>query len=356
MKFYLFILAFCLTSTITYAQFSISTSTNKIETKKIDSIKVSVTPQLNMAVYNNAYDKYLKKIQFKRRNRIIIKNTGLTMTQTAFDNWSAGGTNSFTARAAAYVEHNYNHEHFDVKTVFDGAFGMTHSEEELKKNEDWFNISVTPSYLIDGHWQVTGSLIIKSQFSNSYNYSSENKELVSGFFSPGQIYVSAGITYSSKKKDKFSLFLAPLSGNLLMVISDELAEQKKFGMDEVGRKFKPSFGSFIRVLYNANLYKDMITYNTKLETFWDYNVAPTIWWENKLNFKFTNLLSANLYCQIKYDENVITDRSKEGMNSFWHRLQFNESFGIGLVFNFKSKSPVTDDVSMYVKARETKRK
>lgn len=356
MKKFSLLAFFLLTANFALAQYTQSTSVNKIGTKKIDSIAVDVTPRLNMAVYNSAYDNYLRKLEFKRKNKITIKNTGLTMTQTSFSNWAAGGNNSFSTRAAAYIEHIYTDKKFDVKSVFDAAYGMILTDDIFKKNEDWFNISVTPSYYLSKHWKITGSVILKSQFTNSYNYSSDTKNLISSFFSPGELYLSFGVTYSSKVQDKFSIFLAPISGNLLMVINDELAQQKKFGMDEVGRKFKPSFGSFVRVLYNANIYKTMISYNTKLETFWDYTKNPTIWWENKLNFKFTNLLSANLYFQLKYDESVETPNSLEGHNSFWQTWQINESLGLGLVYNFKSKAPVETDVSQYVKASDVKKR
>lgn len=356
MKKILLTTIFSVLSANCFAQFTQTTTATKIEPTKIDSISVEVTPKLNMAVYNNAYDQYLRKLNFKKRNKIIIKNTGLTLTQTSFDNWAAGGTNSFSMRAAAYIEHNSTYKGFDIKSVFDGAYGTVLSEGILQKNEDWFNISVTPSYSLSKHWKLTASLILKSQFSNSYSGTGDDKTLISGFFSPGQLFVTAGVTYSSKKPDKFSIFLAPISGNLLMVINDELAEQQKFGMDEVGRKYKPSFGSFIRVLYNANIHKDMITYNTKLESFWDYTMSPTLWWENKLNFKFTNLFSANLYIQMKYDESVQTPRSMEGKNSFWQKWQINESLGLGLIYNFKSKAPVEEDVSKYVKASDTRKR
>lgn len=350
------IIIFVASCNFAMAQFSQNTSVNKIETKKVDTITVDVAPKLDMAVYNSAYDKYLRSVQFKKRNKIEIKNTGVTLTQTAFDNWASGGSNSFTTRAAANIKHIYTYYKFDLESIFDGAYGTVLTDGVINKNEDWFNISITPNYVLSPHWKLTGSIILKSQFSHSFSGTGEDKTLSSSFLSPGQLYVTAGVTYNSKIKDKFSIFVAPLSGNLLMVINDDLALEKKFGMDEVGRKFKPSFGVFSRIIFNANLHKDMITYSTKLETFWNYNLAPTFWWENKINFKFTNLFSANLYIQMRYDEEMETPRSLEGKNSFWDKWQINESFGLGLVYNFKSKAPQEEDVSKFVKARDTKKR
>ena len=93
-----------------------------------------------------------------------------------------------------------------------------------------------------------------------------------------------------------------------------------------------------------------------MEVEWDYKITPNIWWENKIVFKITNLLSANLNVLLKYNELEKTEHLEEGKNSFWQRWQVNESFGLGLNFNFTSKEPVENNLDKFVKASVVKKR
>ncbi|MEG0162706.1 MAG: hypothetical protein RR652_02120, partial [Mucinivorans sp.] len=170
-------------------------------------------------------------------------------------------------------------------------------------------------------------------------------------FAPATLNLSAGITYS-QPKSLLEIYFAPISGQLLMVLNKELSDKGGFGV-EAGKRFLPQVGALMRIKYGIAFAKKKIAYSTTLETFWRYDRdTPTLWWENNIAFKFTNLLWANLYVLAIYNDQIKTPRA-ESEGNFW---QIKESFGFGLTFNFNSKvnsGPVKSDIT---KARNKRHK
>ena len=335
-------------------QFTQNSTAIKIN-PRIDTLDVNITPTFSMPIYNSAYEKYLRKELFKKRNKITFKNTGMQFTQTAYSNWAAGGNNSMSVKAGVDFLHNYTKDKLNIKTALTAAYSMIMDDEKIRKSEDWFNVSVTPDWAFSERWKISASLIVKSQFSNTYK-APDDTVLVSGFMAPGNINLNFGLTYAHPKKDYFSIYLSPVGGSLLTVLNDELAEAKSFGLKEAGVKLQPQLVAFMRIIYNENIYKEKILFNTKMEVEWDYKITPTIWWENKFVFKITNLLSANLNVIFKYNETEKTEHKEEGKDNFWQTWQVNESLGLGLNFNFTSKEPVDNNLDKFVKASAVKKR
>ena len=286
--------------------------------------------QLNFTLYSDAYDQYVRRELFRQRNKLKIRS-GLTLSQTMFDNWAAGGNSSFAVRANALVEHTYTNKEFNIKSVFDGAYQFIITEDYARKGEDFLNLSTTPSWKFSKRWELSGSGILKTQFANSYKAPGDTL-LVSSFFAPATFNISAGITYVQPNSN-LKVYFAPVSGNLLMVFNQELADKGGFGMD-AGQRFDAQIGAFLRIEYGVDFAKKRISYGTKLESFWRYDrECPTLWWENKLDFKITNLFGAKFYILAIYNDLIKTPRVDE--NNFW---QINETLGLALTFNFESKA------------------
>lgn len=351
-KFLLFLL-FTLPTSNCLAQFSQWVTPSTL-TPRADSIKINSAPQLNMLLYNEAYDKYLRTLRFKQRNKILIKDTGLSLTQASFDNWSSGGLNSISARAFVHLEHTYTDERwFNIHSIFEGAMSIIQSDGKLRKSEDYWNLNIKPNWKIAPKWELSGDFMVKSQFASTFKpLTDSTSELVSSIMSPGDINASAGVTYVAPK-GRIKIYLAPLSGSLRIVLNDELAALGNFGMEK-GQKFKPSFGMLFRLEFNTKFAKDKLEYITKIESFWNYDSDPTVWWENKLNFKITNLLGLNFYLLAKYDRNTKTPRVAEGGTNFFDYWQINQSLGLALRFNYQSKPPQKIE-SNYVKPAKRKK-
>lgn len=301
---------------------------------------------LNFKLYSDAYDQYVRRELFRQRNKIKIRS-GLTLSQTLFDNWAAGGNSSFALRAAATVEHTYTHNSFNVKSVFDGAYQYIVTEDYSRKGEDFLNVSCTPNLQFAKRWELSGSGVLKTQFANSYK-APDDTLLLSSFFAPATFNISAGVSYI-QPNTKLKVYLSPLSGNLVMVFNKKLADKGGFGM-EPGTQFEAQVGMFLRVEYGLEFLKKKISYTTKMETFWRYDrESPTLWWENKINFKFTDLFGASFYCLLIYNDMIKTPRVDE--KNYW---QINETLGLSLTFNLDSKPNRGPSESSVTRTRQRK--
>ncbi len=330
----IFIVALLSISLSASGQFTIRPSASPEVSTVKDSVVINPTlgtlpSQLN--IYNEAYRRYVERETFKYRNKFSMRSS-LGITQTSFDNWAAGGTNSFSGRVWANFKHIYTNEetNFKIESVFDGAYTIVVTDEEAKKSEDYFNISSTPSWRIADNLDFSGSIILKSQFTNGY-VSPGDTILSSAFFAPATITVSAGLTYSIPKIN-FKIFVAPLSGNATLVLNRELADQGAYGV-KPGFMTKEELGAFTRIEYRQEMFKKSTLYETKIESFWNYRDTPTLWWENRLSYKLNNIFGVSLYVKVLYDENATPPRADQ--NNFW---QVNQSLGFNLTFNIESKS------------------
>lgn len=131
-------------SIYTYAQFNQRLDTSRGESA-VDSAAMSaaraiqqvIEPEpLNFTLYSDAYDQFVRHQLFKQRNKIKVQSS-LQITQTSFDNWAAGGNNSFAARAWVSIEHVYTKNAFNIKSSFEGAYTITAGEDYVRKSEDF---------------------------------------------------------------------------------------------------------------------------------------------------------------------------------------------------------------------------
>ena len=305
---------------------------------------VKPTTELKFDLYSDAYDKYLRKLRSKQRNSYTIK-PGLNVTQVSFTNWQKGGDNSWAGLATFNFEHNYTAPVFSIKTVFDAKYGLMRVTGQTRKNMDYFNLSTTPSWNISERWKLSGSLIWKSQFSKSYDYYTDKPNVwKSSFMAPGTIEISGGFTYEPPSK-KLNILLAPIAGKLTFVLNDSLARKGGFGIDpkkDKNPKFKAEIGAQFRLNYHTKFAKEKIEYITKLEAFWNYTLPPSGTWDNTLNFKITNVISANIFVSMIYTDQIVTPNAQDKRNEGrvpkpWDYLQIYQSVGFGLSFNIASK-------------------
>lgn len=330
-KLLFFTFTVLLTTVQSFAQFNPRNNTVALEAK-VDTLKVSsykTSEMLNFKIYNDAYDKYLRELQSKQRNFFKMK-TGLQLNQTSFTNWAAGGNNSFSGRLYLNMEHSYKSPKFEVKTVFDAAYGMLSTDAIVRKSEDYFNISSSPSLRMSPRWELSASLILNSQFTNSYKAPGDTIK-TSSLFAPAYVTVAPGFKYNNLKKT-VELFMAPGSLNMIMVLDRELADKGVFG--EAGRQYIPKFINYFRFEYKEKIIKEKLTFHLKFETFWDYNIMPRIVSENKIDFKISRLFSANIYIKGIYDDQIQTPDVKDGGNDYF---QMTETFGFGIGYNFETK-------------------
>ncbi len=258
-------------------------------------------------------------------------NTTLNFSQVSLSNWAAGGKSSMSGIFMVNYAANYKKDKVSWDNSFDFRYGfLKEKETDLRKSDDNIDISSKLGYQAKGNWYYSGLLNFKSQFAPGYNYTDDEKgDAISKFMAPGYLTAALGMDY---KTDVFSAMIAPLSGKFTFVTDEDLSDDGAFGVDE-GSKVRGELGATVKLELKKDIMKN-VALNTKLDLFSNYLDNPQnvdVDWTVKINMKVNDYLSANLITQMIYDKDIEFENSDGSVES---RLQFMESFGVGLTFKF----------------------
>lgn len=279
---------------------------------------------------------------------------GLNINQLALSNWAAGGENSWAGKAFANFSLVYHKRHFEQKLVGAFAFGISRfAGKRLEKQDD--KIDITYSLTLDSktQWNISTVATFNTQFANGYKYPNDST-VISTFFAPAYITLSAGYTYKTKN-ERFQVFLSPLAGKVTFVMNQDLADQGAFGVKKgyynnegiwvPGENIKAALGVNAIINYKQPIGKN-ITYVTVFNTFYNYTekrednrVRIDLNWENTVNFIISKHLTTTLFLHLKYDHNTTFPvyETIEGVETIVDnkpKLQIKESVGIAFVHNF----------------------
>lgn len=257
-------------------------------------------------------------------------STTFNFSQVSLNNWAAGGKSSMSGVFMVNYAANYKKDKISWDNTFDFRYGFLKEEDQkLRKSDDMIDISSKLGIAAKGNWNYSGLLNFKSQFASGYNYPDTDNP-ISKFMAPGYLNLGLGMDY---KTDKISVLLAPVSGKFTFVTDNDLADAGAFGVDP-GDKMRSELGAIAKVQLKTDIMKN-VTLDSKIDLFSNYMDKPQnidIDWTMKIIMKVNDYLSANLITQMIYDDDVLILDPDSG--SEVPRLQFMESFGVGLTFKF----------------------
>ncbi len=264
----------------------------------------------------------------------------LSFAQVSYNEaWDGGGVSNVTLRAASNLSYTYKHHLLFFQSVFDGAYAMTWDpDNHLQKKEDRFQF--TNSFGVrtaeKSEFYYTALVDLKSQFAPGYK-SPTDQSIISRLFSPAYLTTSLGMSY--KHNDMWDVTVAPLSGRFTFVLDTTISKMNLYTDVKPGDKCAATIGFYASAIFKAPIVKNYIAYYSKLELFSNYMDSPQnidVDWENKLDFKITNYLAAQIYCRLVYkDKSRYKVTNEAGVEETrGPRLQINESFNIGLTYNF----------------------
>ncbi|MFI3262976.1 MAG: DUF3078 domain-containing protein [Rikenellaceae bacterium] len=333
--------------TILYPLSSSAQFTIREEEKKDIVLKDVVGPTIttdstNVTLNTSAYDRYLAKEARKEKNTFSLVNS-LTMSQTAYENWSAGGTSFLGLSLKSVLSHTYKSEDekFSILTTWDLKYGMATSEYEnsegyvkkkFSKNEDQILITNNINYVMSGKFYYDFNTSITTQFAKTFA-SVTSSDYSSRFFAPATVNIGLGLSY--KKDANRIITFSPVSGNLVFVLDDSLANNGTYG--DIGKKFIPDIGMNTKINWLQVLAKDktsgetMLSYKVLAEVFYDYRTTPTLNWVNTINLKVFEYITVNFAWTLKFDSSIAP---QTGCTSFW---QFNDVLSVGAAYTFKNK-------------------
>ena len=338
----------------------------------------------------------------KERNTLEFGGGILGSVASYSDSWieTSGGDNSIGLAATLFLHHTFTKQRFTIETKFDAKFGYnrmnievagdggsTTSEATWYKNQDEFQISTNPAYIINKSWQVGSIIKFRSQFANGYVSRSQQTadDRKSTFMSPGYLDISGGFTYTCPlERFPIKINLSPIALSAVFVESKQIRENFVYDFSEANkeagtRKYVEPYGvpsnktskyeggSSIQIDFDRTFGKTgFLRYRTTLYSFYgwitdigqknkisDYTkyleaydkwadkedtsvghdikdkprlpIHPTVRWENTLEIKATKYLSTKVSFQLYYNRAQNVD------------VQTKTLLSVGLTYTFKNK-------------------
>lgn len=256
-------------------------------------------------------------------------NFSLHFTQNyVSDNWYKGGNNNYSLLAATEIHADYNNQR---KVTFDNTLEMKlgfqrtddDDEHKFRTNSDLIRLTNRLGLRALKHWYYTILLQSWTQFYRGYK--SNDPKIYSDFMSPFDSQLSVGMGYRfTSKNSRFTVnaTLSPLSLKFRYVDRPSLTQS--FGLKGTHHT-NWEYGLSVTADYNWKLMKN-VDWSGRVYYFSDYKKVQ-IEWENTINLKINEYLSAKLFFYPRFDD---SQKRKPGKSYF----QFNELLSMGLNVNF----------------------
>ncbi len=292
-----------------------------------------------------------KKALDERTSRWTQKNViGIDLSEVAFINWNAGGSNSVSGLAELNLARNYTDGKTNWRNTLRARFGVNSQQgREVRKTDDQLEIKSEYGYRRDtiSNWFYSARFSFNTQFTNGFNYPNTDNT-ISRFMAPAYIFTGVGFEYG-KRIASLSLYASPLTYRSTLVLDQELANRGSFGVrpavldadgtiirkgenirNELGILLSGSFKT--EILENINLINDLQLYTDYLNSFGNVDVD----WELNLNFKVNTYVVAKVGSHLKYDNDIkITQTNSNGDEVVvGARTQWKQQLGIGVIVDF----------------------
>lgn len=287
---------------------------------------------------------YLIISHWKRKNTI-----GFDLNEIALVNWSAGGQSS----VAGLLKGNF----LRIRTLETSEwinelifkYGINKQDGiSLRKSDDELRFNSTFGYRKDNssNWYHTVKFNFNTQFTNGYKYPNRTNP-ISKLFSPAYTFLGVGADYLDKK-NKFDLFMSPLTMKNTLVLNQTLANKGAFGVEKAtydidgnliteGENSKTEVGLLITNHYKKDIFKNIIMEN-RLSLYSDYiHNFGNIDIDWKLNFDLVvnQYVRANIGTQLIYDDDIKTTEEIDGKQvPRGAKVQLKQTLGVGMVYNF----------------------
>lgn len=269
--------------------------------------------------------------------------------QVSLTNWSAGGNNSVSVAGLINVFAKYRKGKVTWDNNLELGYGVINQGDNKKwwKNDDKIQISSKFGRELKKNWYATALADFRTQFTNGYNYPNDSI-YISKFMAPG--YALAAIGFDYKPNNKFSAFIAPVTGKFTFVNDDTLAKYGAFGVQKEIRdandatiitqkylKHREEFGAYLKLQYQTKVMEN-ITFQTVLELFSNYINNPEnvdVNWSTLTTFKVNKFISATLATQLIYDDDInVLRTSGDQKGTTGPDVQFKQVLGIGFTYKF----------------------
>lgn len=323
--------------------------------------KIIILPVLNDNFYRKPKPEKLK-YSFAREVAIITvkekakmsnwskKNVlGFDISEIAFVNWSAGGTNSISGLLKGDFNRIYEKELVKWVNELSFRYGMNKQDGiEIRKTDDAFRFNSTFGYRKndESSWYHSAKLNFNTQFTNGYKY--PNKENpISRLFAPAYMFLGTGAENSTKKKDRV-IYFSPFTYKATFVWDQTLANKGAFGVEKAtydsagnlltkGKRAKNELGILFTNHYKKEIAKNVVfvnnlsLYSDYLNNFGNIDVDCDL----ALNLVVNQYVKANIGTRILYDDDIKNKTEVAGVQvTEGPKTQLKQVLGVGLTYAF----------------------
>lgn len=286
---------------------------------------------------------------------VKINKAGLDISQVAFVNWNAGGTNSISGLFGFLSERNYKKNHLVWNNKLEAKYGINKQDGiSVRKTDDLLEFSSALGYRksITSNWYYSSKFNFKTQFSNGYNYGNEGAKPISRFMSPGYLFLGAGAAYG-EHIESFSAYLSPLTLKTTFVLDERLANLGAFGVEPAvyddegnrirrGQKVRKELGILVttnhetQLTTNIHIKNELSLYTDYINDFGNIDVD----WLLNVDFKVNEFVKATLGSHIRYDNDIKVQKEVENAEGDTEyvddgaRVQWKQLLAIGVIVGF----------------------
>ena len=281
-----------------------------------------------------------------------IKNKlGFDVSEVAFVNWNAGGTNSVSGLLSAEFVRNFKREFTVWDNRFAARFGVnSQAGVGFRKTDDLIEFNTAFGYRknTSSNWYTSANLNFKTQFGHGYAYNGDEKVTKSTFMAPAYLLVGVGTIYSHNV-EKFTAFLSPLTLKSTFVLNQSLANAGAFGVTPAeydvdgnlikeGKTTRIELGILARSSFEMDIYKNVTLknivsfYTDYVNNFGNFDVD----WEIAFSFVVNEYIRAVFGSHLRYDDDIKYTENIDGkeVQISGAKVQWKQILGIGVVYEF----------------------
>ena len=267
------------------------------------------------------------------KNWKVGGDASLTFSQITLSNWAAGGKSSIAGTFMTNGFANYKKN----KTIWDNSlfvgYGLTKQEgENTMKTDDRLLLTSKYGYAASKSWYYSAMADFKTQLTQGFSNPPENTNRTSDFMSPAFLSTSLGMSY--QPNDIFSLYISPVTCKMTFVMDDSLSAAGAYGV-EAGKNSRAEYGASMKAVYKKEDILKNLDFYTRLDLFSNLIDNPgniDVDWEARLNYRFTNYLTAVLSLNLLYDDDTKTI-DEHGIQK-GAKVQTKQLLGFGINFKF----------------------
>lgn len=276
-------------------------------------------------------------------------NFALQFNNSIFSNWAKGGESTI---ATSFL-FDYELDYVAKKSIFENTlnlgYALIYSDEfDIRKTDDKIDFISKYGLNLTNQLNATALLNFKTQFAEGFKYPNDST-VISNFLAPGYLNLSIGIDYKPKKN--VSVFFTPMSGRVIFVFDQDLADAGQYGVKKAisdslgnitteGENIKYEFGANMVTKYKTKLFENT-SFSSKLELFMNYTdqIAENranidVNWESTINMKINSWLSVNMFFHLLYDHDILVPLDKNKPEKKGRRLQYKNTNGLAISVNF----------------------